>query len=160
MQYLTEFPFLPLVHGIRDNWPQAEAVLSKHTGNVSSVAYSPDGRHIVSGSSDETVRVWDAETGEPIHELPCGSDVNGVAFSPDGRHIAALDDKTVRIWDSTTWEFAGSPLQGHDGGVLGIAYSPDGDRIVSADREGRICVCSTETFQTVYQPIAGYQDWI
>ena len=159
MQYLTEFPFLPLVHGIRDNWPQAEAVLSKHTGQVYSVAYSPNGRHIVSGSSDKTVRVWDAETGEPIRELLCGSFVNGIAFSPDGHHIAAaLNGKTVCIWDSTTWELAVSPLRGHHGRVRCIAYSPEGDRIVSGDTNGRICVWSTETFQMVYEPIAGHSD--
>ena len=152
-RYLPHFS-LPLVHGLHEHWPQDQAIFSRHTGRVSSVTYSPDGRYIVSGSWDKTVRVWDAETGEPIRELPCNDDVNGIAFSPDGHHIAAaLDDSTVRIWDSTTWEPAGSPLRGHDGGIRCIAYSPDGRRMVSGNWNGRICVWSTETPQMAYQPI-------
>ncbi|TBU26176.1 hypothetical protein BD311DRAFT_456237, partial [Dichomitus squalens] len=126
---------------------KAHAVLSRHTFWVHSVAYSPDGRHIVSGSSDRTVRVWDAETGESILELSCGSWaawVQEVAFSPDGHHIAAaVQDSTVRIWDSTTGEAVCEPLQGHEGPVECIVYSPDGRRIVSSDCRGRIYIWST-----------------
>ncbi|EJF58655.1 WD40 repeat-like protein [Dichomitus squalens LYAD-421 SS1] len=155
--YLPYFPSLPLIDGVCDHWPQAHAVLSRHTGWVCSVAYSPDGRHIVSGSGDKTVRVWDAETGEAILELSCGDWVSGVAFSPDGRHIAAaLDDLTVQIWDSTTGEAVCEPLRGHEGAVWCIAYSPDGRRIVSGDSRGRICIWSTETLRMVYKPIPGH----
>ena len=54
------------------------------------MAVSPDGRRIVSGSFDQTVVVWDLETGKPIHRLTGHQDwVNSVAVSPDGRRIVS-----------------------------------------------------------------------
>jgi WD40 repeat protein len=66
---------------------------------VSSVAFSPDGKQVVSGSYDSTVRLWDAVTGVSLQTLEGHSDyVNSVAFSPDGQQLASRsDDKTVRL---------------------------------------------------------------
>ena len=62
---------------------------------------SPDGRRIVSGSSDNTVAVWDLESGALIHRLAGHQGwVSSVAVSPDGRRIVSgSDDKTVAVWD-------------------------------------------------------------
>jgi WD40 repeat protein len=83
---------------------------------VRSVSYSPDGRHIVSGSDDKTIRIWDAETGAAVGgplEGHTGS-VLSVAYSPDGRHIVSgSDDKTIQIWDAATGVAVGEPLKGH-----------------------------------------------
>jgi WD40 repeat protein len=74
--------------------------LKGHNDWVTSVAFSPDGKHIVSGSYDQTVRVWDAQTGHSVKD-PLNGDgdwVNSLAFSSDGRHIASISrDKTVRV---------------------------------------------------------------
>ncbi len=75
--------------------------LTGHTGAVTSIAFSPDGKHIVSGSTDKTLRIWDAATGQPIGDPLTGhtDTVGGVAFTPDGRRIiSASGDKTLRLW--------------------------------------------------------------
>jgi WD40 repeat protein len=67
------------------------------------IAFSPDGKHIVSGSSDKTVRVWDAQTGAPVGDPFTGhsDSVISVAYSPDGKYIASgSSDNTVRVWDT------------------------------------------------------------
>ncbi|KAG9074191.1 hypothetical protein FRC06_010870, partial [Ceratobasidium sp. 370] len=80
---------------------------------VNSVAFSPDGYRIVSGSDDATVRVWDADTGAPIGEPLTGhsSWVTSVAFSRDGhRIVSGSADATVRVWDADTGAPIGEPL--------------------------------------------------
>ncbi|KAG1864608.1 WD40-repeat-containing domain protein, partial [Suillus tomentosus] len=72
---------------------------------VYSVSFSPDGTRIVSGSSDDTVRVWDAATGLPLGEPFRGhtDSVWSVSFSPDGtRIVSGSNDSTVRVWDAAT----------------------------------------------------------
>jgi WD40 repeat protein len=76
-----------------------------HTHAVMSVAYSPDGRHIISGCLDKTIRIWNAETGSAVgHPLEGHTHaVVSVAYSPDGRHIiSGCLDKTIRIWNAET----------------------------------------------------------
>jgi WD40 repeat protein len=112
-----------------------------HTGLVNSVAFSPDGQTIVSGSDDRTVQLWDRE-GTPISTLFQGHEdsVNSVAFSPDGQTIVSgSDDRTVRLWDRAGNPI-GAPFQGHEGGVRSVAFSPDGQTIVSGsdDRTVRL----------------------
>src|SRR5258706_8784637 len=92
-----------------------------------SVAYSPDGRHIISGSHDHTIRIWDAKTGAAVGDPLKGHTtfVTSVAYSPDGRHIiSGSDDHTIRTWDAKTSAAVGEPLKIHTAHVSTAAYAP------------------------------------
>ena len=126
---------------------------------VLSVAVSPDGRRIVSGGDDKTVRIWDAGTGQQVGAPLTGHTelVAGVAFSPDGRRIASGSwDKTVRIWDADTHQQIGAPLTGHTGWVTGVAFSPDGRRIVSGSFDKTVRIWDAGSGQQVGAPLSGH----
>jgi WD40 repeat protein len=108
---------------------------------VNSVAFSPDGKRIVSGGYDKTIRLWDVATGTQIGEPLRGHMrwVTSVAFSPDGKQIVSGSfDNTIRLWDAATGTQIGEPPLGHKGAVLSVAFSPDGKRIVSGSEDKTI----------------------
>jgi WD40 repeat protein len=76
------------------------ASLAGYTRVVSSVAFSPDGQNIVSGSNDNLVKVWSGSGGKEVASLAGhAGTVYSVAFSPDGQHIVSgSEDKLVKVW--------------------------------------------------------------
>ncbi|RYP63005.1 hypothetical protein DL771_009490 [Monosporascus sp. 5C6A] len=120
---------------VEQNWSPCLQTLEGHRNSVRSVAFSPDCSRIVSGSDDETIKIWDAKSGEEIRTLKGhGSLVASVAFSPDGNHIASGSaDRTVKIWDAK-WGKGVRTLK-HSRWVRSVAFSPDGSRIVSASHD-------------------------
>ncbi|KIJ42157.1 hypothetical protein M422DRAFT_171537, partial [Sphaerobolus stellatus SS14] len=113
-----------------------------HTNMVTSVAFSPDGQWVVSGSDDATTGIWNAHTGELVSGPFKGHtySVTSVAFSPDGqRVVSGSDDKTIWIWNAHTGRVSG-PFQGHTDSVTSVAFSPDGQRVVSGSDDKTIRV--------------------
>ena len=137
-----------IISGQPPSWPVAVCTLQGHTGPVTSVTHSPDGRHIVSGSSDKTIRVWNAITGESVAGPFLGHEdwVWSVAYSPDGRHIVSgSSDKTIRVWNAITGESVAGPFQGHTGFIRSVAFSPDGRHIVSGSSDKTIRIWKTDS---------------
>jgi WD40 repeat protein len=97
-----------------------------------SVAYSPDGEHIVSGFADGTIRIWDTATGMQQHTLNGHEGrVRSVAFSPNSQLVASgSDDCTVRLWDITTGTQQ-YVMNGHETYLEHVSFSSDGQDIVS-----------------------------
>lgn len=98
-----------------------------HTGQVFSAAFSPDGKYIVSGGDDHTIKIWDAATGRELRKFAChDSNVRAVAFSPDGKKIISASwDKSIRLWDIETGREIMS-LNGHNMMVNAVVFSSDG----------------------------------
>ncbi|MDL1924642.1 hypothetical protein FBQ95_18750, partial [Chloroflexi bacterium CFX3] len=105
---------------------------------VTTVAYAPDGARLVSASSDNTLIVWDAATGEKRQTLRGHTDwVRAVAYAPDGaRLVSASDDNMLIVWDATTgkalYTFYG------DARFSCVAWSADGKHITAGDEAGRV----------------------
>ena len=115
-----------------------------HMGLVSGVAFTPDGKYLVSTGYDKVIRVWDWQAGQVVRvlrgQVGAGDEgrINAVALSPDGRRLAAggqmalrgQSAQPIRIYDFETGELI-QLLTGHTGKIIALAFSPDGMRLLS-----------------------------
>jgi uncharacterized delta-60 repeat protein len=116
-----------------DLLPAAVARMT-HGDYVTAVAFSPDGRFVVSGSIDGTARVWEAASGREVARLPHDDWVTAVAFSPDGRFVVSGSiDGTARVWEAASGREVARLT--YDGDVSAVAFSPDGRYVVSGSED-------------------------
>jgi len=131
--------------------------LSGHADSVSSVSFSPDGKRIASGSSDKTVKLWNAESGQLLKIIYNAGSVSSVCFSPDGKLIASNyieidwamsdvwnnNDRAIKLWNADNGELV--KTLSDDDYVTSISFSPDGKRIVSGNNNNSLRLWDIET---------------
>jgi WD40 repeat protein len=134
--------------------------LTGHSSWVYAIALSPDGKYLISASSDDTLKVWDWQTGEKVRTLTGhSSSVYAIAFSVDGKYlISGSSDDTLKVWDWQTGEKVRT-LTGHNKSVLAIAFSADGKYLISGSSDDTLKVWDWQTGEKV-RTLTGHTDSI
>ena len=127
---------------------QLKATLEGHTDLVWSVAFRPNGVMLASASWDQTVRLWNVNTGRLLHTLTGHTnEVLSVTFSPDGQTLASASwDGTIRLWNPNNGKLK-ITLTGNAGGVASVVFSPDGRTLASGNADRTIRLWNTRTWK-------------
>lgn len=125
--------------------------LASHTNSVWSVAISRDGQTLVSGSEDDTIKVWNLKTGNLNQTLSAHSDtVRSLAIAPDGQTlVSGSGDKTIKVWNLGTGKLLGT-LTGHSGSVWSVAISADGRTVASSSEDGTVKLWNLQTGELLH----------
>ena len=112
--------------------------LKGHSGEVLSVCVTPDGQHVVSASDDQTLKVWDLQSGQELRTLKgLSRNVLSVCVTPDGQHaVSASSDQTLKVWDLDTGELIATFTAEEWFTACGI--SPDGRTLLAGEYFGRL----------------------
>ena len=144
---------------LRELSPHRIATLEGHTGSVRSVAFSPDGTMLASGSQDSTIKLWNIGAKENIATLRHAHWIRSVAFSPDGTTFAlGASDSTIKVWDIATQENIAT-LEGHTHRVRSVAFSPDGAMLASGSSDRTVKLWDIATGRTI-ATLEGHTAWV
>ncbi len=132
--------------------------LQGHQEDVNSVSISPDGQTLASGSYDQTVKLWNWQTGEELRILQGHQEaVYSVSISPDGQTLASGSyDRTVKLWNLQTGEELRT-LQGHQNSVISVSFSPDGQTLASGSVDRTVKLWNLQTGEEI-RTLQGHQD--
>jgi WD40 repeat protein len=124
------------------------AIFKEHTTTVSGVAFSPDGKTVLTGSHDGTARLWDVQTGREKVVLKGHANwVTSVYYRPDGQSVlTGSHDGTARLWDAKTGKETAS-FKGHTGPVTSVSFSPDGKTVLTGSEDKTARLWDAETGQ-------------
>lgn len=139
---------------LRDIATGVERMSLSPSGVVAAANFSPDGKWIVTGSWDNTARIWDSRTGKDVLKLVGHTGfVNSACFSPDGTQVlTASDDRTAKLWNAKTGRVI-LTLEGHADRVLSAVFSEDGRFVLTAsgDRTARLWDAATYKLLHTYK---------
>jgi len=124
--------------------------ITGHSSYVNTLAISPDGQTLVSGSADKTIKVWNLSTGQEILTLKSHlNPINTLVLSPDGQTlVSGSADKTIKIWNLSTGQEVRT-LQGHSNPVNSLIISSDWQTLVSGSADKTIKVWNLSTGQEI-----------
>jgi hypothetical protein len=134
--------------------------IDAHSAQVMSVAFSPDGKFILSGSMDKTLKLWETATGRELRAFTgAGGFIRCVAFSPDGRFVlGGSEDGALRLWETATGREVRA-FKGHGDRVLSAAFSPDGRLIASGSGDRTVRLWDAATGKLM-QTFSGHRGWV
>ncbi len=137
----------------REDWfalEQPYLTLREHSGGVMSLAWHPDGRKLLSGSDDYTLKLWDGQTGTCLRTFQGHQkDVWDVAWNPDGTMIASSSsDRTIKLWNPETGACL-TTLAGHERLIWSVDWSPDGKILASGSEDHSIRLWDVQSGQCV-----------
>jgi WD40 repeat protein/tetratricopeptide (TPR) repeat protein len=134
--------------------------LTGHKWAVTSVVVTPDGKYVVSGSADKTVRMWRLATGQEVRRFTGHQwGVSSVAVTPGGQYVVSgSGNKTVRVWDLATGKEV-RRFTGHQDPVRTVAVTPDGKYVVSGSDDNTVRLWELETGQEVRR-FTGHESWV
>ncbi|SEH87624.1 WD40 repeat [Mycolicibacterium rutilum] len=151
---------------VQKAWTQR---LIQTPGLVTGTAFSPDGRLLAASCSDDVVRIWDSDTGQPHGEPLRGHEepVNDLSFSPDGKRLAASSvDGTVRVWDVASGRQSGDAFVGDAGAndepaaVRSVHFASGGRELIVNTDDGKVRVFDAESHRVKGAPIANGADLV
>ncbi len=128
---------------------ESRAVLTIQPGRagieIHSLAFSPDGRQLISAGNARDIQVWDVASGKLVRELHGHSDeVFAAIFHPDGRRIVSAGrDRIIRVWDPATGDEM-AQLLGHTNYIFSLSFSPDGTTLASGSGDTTVRLWETE----------------